>query len=122
MVDYVDANGALVKLPISNSSYLQVVILKTKEGQDFGEYLKSKVLSKGVLNGTSKGIVIENISVNSSVEDGDIVFINDSKVSDFLVLGYVVGVTNNPASTSRTCFVSPIIDYDQLTKVFIKTN
>jgi cell shape-determining protein MreC len=118
-VDYVDTNGSLVKLPVSNSSYLQVAILRTKAGEDFGGYIKNKILSKGVLNGTSKGIMVENISVNSSVEDGDIIFINDSKVSDFLVLGYVVGITNNPASTSRTCFVSPIVDYDQLTKVFV---
>ncbi len=120
IVDYVDLNSSLVKLPSSGNSYLQVVILKTQEGKDFGTYIKNRVISKGVLNGTNKGIMVENISMESSVEDGDIIFVNDSKVNDFLVVGYVVGITSNPASISRSCFVSTIVDYDQLTKVFVR--
>lgn len=120
VIDYVDSNASLVKLPTSSNMYLRVVIMKTQDGFGFNEYVKSKVVSKGVLNGTSNGIMVENISTNSNIENGDIIFVNDAKINDFLVLGYVVGVTGNPASTSRTCYVSTILDYDQLTKVFIK--
>jgi hypothetical protein len=36
-------------------------------------------------------------------------------------LGYLVGLSENPAATSRSGYVSPILDYDKLITVFVKT-
>jgi len=79
-------------------------------------------MSRGVMNGSVEGIKVETITMNSDVSDGDIVFVTDSSVGEMLVLGYVVGLSSNPASISRTCFVSTIVDYDTLSKVFVIIN
>lgn len=122
IVEYADELGSRIKLPTSNNSYLGVSILKYNPNNALDGYLKNKVASRGVMNGSVDGIKIENISMNSDVSDGDIVFITDSSVGDMLVLGYVVGLSSNPASISRTCFVSTIVDYDTLSKVFVIIN
>ena len=122
IVEYADELGSRIKLPTSNNSYLSVSILKYDEGKALDEYLKNKVVSRGVMNGSVEGIKVENITMNSDVNDGDIIFVNDSSVGDMLVLGYVVGLSSNPASISRTCFVSTVVDYDTLSKVFVRIN
>jgi cell shape-determining protein MreC len=73
-----------------------------------------------VVSGSSDGIRIENIGMNSGVENGDIVVVNDSKVGENLVLGTVVGLSEDPATTTRTGYVSPAVDYYDLTNVFIR--
>ena len=60
--------------------------------------------------------------MNSDVSEGDVIFVNDSSVGDMLVVGYVVGLSSNPASISRTCFVSTIVDYDILSKILVRIN
>lgn len=122
IVEYTDELGSRLKLPISNNSHLEVSILKYEKDNEFNGYLKNRVISRGVASGSVEGIKVENITMNSDVSDGDIVFVNDSSVGDMLVLGYVVGLSNNPASISRTCFVSTIVDYNTLSKVFIRIN
>lgn len=122
IVEYADELGSRIKLPTSNNSYLGVSILKYNPNNALDGYLKNKVVSRGVMNGSVEGIKIENIAMNSDVSDGDIVFMTDSSVGDMLVLGYVVGLSSNPASISRTCFVSTIVDYDTLSKVFVIIN
>lgn len=122
VVEYADELGSRIKLPTNNNSYLGVSILKYDESKALDGYLKNKVISRGVMNGSAEGIKIENITMNSDVNDGDIIFVNDSSVRDMLVLGYVVGLSSNPASISRTCFVSTIVDYDTLSKVFVRIN
>jgi len=122
IVEYADELGSRIKLPTSNNSYLGVSILKYNLNNSLDGYLKSKVMSRGVMNGSVEGIKVENITMNSDVNDGDIVFVTDSSVGEMLVLGYVVGLSSNPASISRTCFVSTIVDYDTLSKVFVIIN
>jgi len=122
IVEYADELGSRIKLPTSNNSYLGVSILKYNLNNSLDGYLKSKVMSRGVMNGSVEGIKVENITMNSDVSDGDIVFVTDSSVGEMLVLGYVVGLSSNPASISRTCFVSTIVDYDTLSKVFVIIN
>ena len=122
IVEYTDELGSRIKLPTSNNSYLGVSILKYDEDRALDGYLKNKVISRGVMNGSAEGIKVENITMNSDINDGDIIFVNDSSVGDMLVLGYVVGLSSNPASISRTCFVSTIVDYDTLSKVFVRIN
>ncbi len=122
IVEYADELGSRIKLPTSNDSYLGVSILKYDGEKELDGYLKNKVVSRGVMNGSVEGIKVENITMNSDISDGDIIFVNDSSVGDMLVLGYVVGLSSNPASISRTCFVSTIVDYDSLSKVFVRIN
>ena len=122
IVEYVDELGSRIKLPTSTNSYLSVNILKYDENRELDGYIKNKVVSRGVMNGSAEGIKVENITMNSDVSEGDVIFVNDSSVGDMLVVGYVVGLSSNPASISRTCFVSTIVDYDILSKVLVRIN
>lgn len=112
-----DLKGSTVRLPSDGNSHLEVVVLKV--GQESAT--KTNILSNGVVSGSVEGIKIENISMNSEVTNGDVVYVNDSKVGGFFALGYVVALSNNPASTYKTAFVSPILDYDNLMQVFVRT-
>lgn len=114
VVSHTDAKGSLVLLPIDPDSHFEVVVLK------YGPNTSTHILSKGVVSGSAEGILIENIAMNSEVADGDVVYINDTKVGGFLALGYIVGLSNNPASTYKTAYVSPVLDYDTLMNVFVK--
>ncbi|HAM37467.1 TPA: hypothetical protein DCP42_01995 [Patescibacteria group bacterium] len=116
IVSSVDLKGSSVRLPSNESSHLEVVVLKSESDN----VAKANILSDAVVSGSAEGIKIENISMNSSVANGDIVYINDSKVGWYFALGYIVGLSSNPASTYKTAFVSPILDYDNLMQVFVK--
>lgn len=116
IVASVDFKGSAVRLPSDENSHLEVVILKS--GQE--TVTKTSILSSGVVSGSREGIKVENISMNSDVVDGDVVFINDSKVGGFYALGYVVALSSNPASTYKTAFVSPVLDYDNIMQVFVQ--
>lgn len=114
LVSQTDTNGSMVRLPIDPDSHFEVVVLKS------GPNSSTNILSKGVISGSVEGILIENISMNSEVSNGDVVYINDTKVGGFFALGYIVGISNNPASTYKTAYVSPVLDYDTLMNVFVK--
>lgn len=116
LVSQSDEEGSLVRLPVDPDSHFEVVVLKS------GPNTSTNILSKGVVSGSTEGILIENIAMNSQVANGDVVYVNDSKVGGFLALGYIVGISNNPASTYKTAYVSPVLDYDTLMNVFVKTN
>jgi rod shape-determining protein MreC len=116
LITRADPKGSLVSLPVDPNSHFEVVVLK------YGPNTSTNILSKGVVSGSAEGILVENISMNSDVQNGDVVYINDSKVGGFLALGYVVGLSNNPAKTYKTAYVSPVLDYDTLMNVFIKIN
>ncbi len=116
LVTRTDPKGSLVSLPVDPNSHFEIVVLK------YGPNTSTNILSKGVVSGSAEGILVENISMNSDVQNGDVVYINDSKVGGFLALGYIVGLSNNPASTYKTAYVSPVLDYDTLMNVFVKTN
>ena len=103
-----------VRLPISKSNFLESYIINSDSQKD------QKILSRAVVSGSSEGIVIENIGMNSGVNNGDIVVVNDDKVGENLVLGTVVGLSEDPASTTRSGYVSPAVDYYDLTNVFVR--
>jgi len=103
-----------VRLPISKSNFLESYILSSKEDSS------QRILSRAVVSGSSDGIKIENIGMNSGVENGDTVVVNDSKVGENLILGTVVGLSEDPATTTRTGYVSPVLDYYDLINVFVK--
>jgi rod shape-determining protein MreC len=103
-----------VRLPISKSSLLEAYILSTEDQEN------RKILSRAVVNGSSDGIRVENIGMNSGVQNGDIVVVNDSKVGENLILGSVVGLSEDPATTTRTGYVSSVVDYYDLINVFVR--
>jgi rod shape-determining protein MreC len=103
-----------IRLPISKSNFLEAYILSSDEEDS------QRILSRAVINGSSDGIRIENIGMNSGVENGDTVVVNDSKVGENLIVGTVVGLSEDPATTTRTGYVSPAVDYYDLTNLFIK--
>jgi len=105
---------SIVRLPISKSSFLEVYIISSDDSDG------RNILSRAVVNGSSDGIKIENIGMNSGVENGDVVIVNDSKVKDNLVLGHIVGLSKDPATTTRTGYVSPTIDFYDLLNVFVR--
>jgi len=119
LVTRVDVNGALVRVPASRGSNLEVVVVKG----DIDELRVSDVsniLTKGVAKGSSEGIRIENMSMSADIENGDIVVVNDSRVGQYLVLGYLTDLSDNPAATSRSGFVTPIVEYDRLVTAFVR--
>lgn len=103
-----------VRLPISKSNFLEAYVTSSNTDD------KQRILSRAVVSGSSDGIRIENIGMNSGVTNGDIVVVNDSKVGENLVLGTVVGLSEDPATTTRTGYVSPAVDYYDLTNVFLR--
>ena len=116
-----DSRGSLVRTPINRATSLEVVVvsgnideIRAKESTD--------ILSKGVIRGSSEGIVIENMSMSANLNNGDVVVVNDSRVGEYLVLGYLQDISENPAATSRSGFVEPIMDYEKLITVFVRVD
>lgn len=117
-----DEQGSLIRLPTNSASSLEVVVVSG----DFTEVTSSEesieILTKGVVKGSADGIRIENMSMNVSLSNGDVVVVNDPRVGQYLVLGHLVALSDNPAATSRSGYVSPIVDYDRLVTIFVRTD
>lgn len=120
IVSTVDRDGSTVRLPTNRDSSFEVAILNSTEQED--AFLDGYIKASGVITGELESINIENIGINSDVEDGDIVVLRDERIGEILVVGRVVGLSKNPASTSKSGFVSPIFDYTNLISVFVKIN
>jgi cell shape-determining protein MreC len=114
----VDKGGALVRLPTNKSSFLEVIVVKSKDWEVGGR----NILSRAVVSGAPEGIKIENIPMDANVADGDVVVVSDKRVGEYLVLGSLVSLSKNPATTSRFGYVSPLADYDGLMSVFVTVN
>ena len=119
VVGRVDEYSSKVMLPTVKGSSYEVFI--TKVGVEKSVVRKGgvQILSKAVIQGAGDHIRIENISTTSNVEDGDVVVISDPKVGDYLVVGKVVGLSSNPAETSRSGRVEMMLDSRYLMSVFI---
>lgn len=120
VVSSVDSNGALVRLPTNRASSYEVVILPSTVNEQESIKIDGYIKSSAVVTGVLEGIKIENIGINSEVLDGDTVVLRDERIGQLLIIGRVVGLSNNPASTSKSGFVSPIFDYSNLLTVFVK--
>lgn len=117
----VDREGSLVRTPLNRASSLEVVVVSGSIDEVRSEK-EVNILSKGVVKGSSGGIVIENMSMNSNLTNDDIVVVNDSRVGEYLVLGRLQDISENPAATSRSGYVEPIIDYEKLITVFVRVD
>lgn len=114
----VDERGSLVRLPSNIGSSLEAIVVEgdVENARDMEEI---NILTKGVVEGAPDGIKIENMSMSASLKNGDTVVVNDSRVGEYLVLGSLVGLSENPAATSRSGYVSPVFDYNRLMTVFV---
>ncbi len=119
MISDVSLYSSRVRLPLNPSSSFEVIVLPNSVDLNKENRIDSMVKSTGVVIGKSDNILIENMGINSEVKDGDFVLIRDSRVGDILVLGTLLGVSNNPASTNKSGFVSPIFDYGNILNVYI---
>ncbi len=118
-VESVDMEGALVLLPYSKSSTFEVFV--TNVGVKDGKIVEGvPVLSHAVVRGGGDHINIENISMNSEVKDGDIVVTRDSKIDRYLIVGQIANLVSNPAATSKSARVAPLMDYDNLMTIFVE--
>lgn len=118
IVQSVDSEGSLVLLPYSKNSTFEVFV--SDIGVKDGKVLEGvPILSKAVLRGGDDDINIENISMNSSVKDGDIVVTMDERIAGYLIVGQIANLVSNPAATSKSAKVVPLVDYDDLMTVFI---
>jgi hypothetical protein len=86
------------------------------------EKVDGLIKSTGVVTGDLDKIIIENMGINSNVEEGDLVLIRDDRVGDVLVLGTLVNVSDNPASTYKSGEVIGIFDYYSILTVFVRQN
>lgn len=113
---------SLVRLPLSKSSSFEVIVVPSTVDWNKEERIDTLVKSTGVVTGNLDEIVIENMGINSSVQDGDLVLIRDDRVGDVFVLGTLINVSNNPASTYKSGNVSGIFDYFNILTVFVRQN
>jgi cell shape-determining protein MreC len=118
LVIEVDEKGSLVRLPSNTGSSLEAIVVEG-DVESARNMENISVLTKGVVKGVPDGIKIENMSMNAPIKNGDTVIINDTRVGEYLVLGTLTGLSENPAATSRSGYVSPILDYDKLMSVFV---
>jgi cell shape-determining protein MreC len=118
----VGSNSALVRLPTNTLSTFEVVIVPSTVEITNDFRIDSVIKSSAVVIGDMDKIKIENMGINSNVIDGDLVLIRDEKVGDILILGNLISVSNNPASTFKNGLVSPIFDYTNILTVFVKND
>jgi rod shape-determining protein MreC len=114
-----DLAGSLVRLATNKASNLEAIVIRGELEQlrNMGDI---KPLTSAVVKGSADGITVENMSMNVDLENGDIVVANDPRVGQYLVLGYLVGLSENPAATSKSGYVSPILDYEKIITVFVR--
>ncbi len=115
----VNTNSSNVLLPFSNASSYEVVVIPSDINLNEMKRVDSLIKSSGVVLGSIENIKIENMGINSNVTDGDTVLIRDERIGDVLILGTLIGVSKNPASTYKTGYVSPIFDYSNILTVFV---
>ena len=116
-----DSKGSLVRTPLNRATSLEVVVVSGSI-EEVRAKESTNILSKAVIKGSSEGIIIENMSMSSNLNNGDVVVVNDSRVGEYLVLGYLQDISENPAATSRSGFVEQIMNYEKLITVFVRVD
>jgi cell shape-determining protein MreC len=93
-------NGiARVILPMHKKSILKVFISNSKDSTDF--------VGKGVVIGDGVSVQVTNI-VGDNVKNNDWVFVGDD--DNYLVLGSITNLTQDPAAPYKTALVQPLLD------------
>lgn len=114
-----DLAGSLVRLATNKASNLEAIVVRG-ELEQLRNMEDVKPLTSAVVKGSAEGVRIENMSMNAVLENGDVVVVNDPRVGQYLILGYLVGLSENPAATSKSGYVSPILEYEKIITVFVR--
>lgn len=120
VVSDVGQKSSSVRLPFNSSSSFEVVVVPSTIDLNKENRIDSLIKSTGVVIGSVDNIKIENMGINSTVLDGDFVLLRDQRIGEILVLGTLIGVSKNPASTNKNGYVSPIFDYANVLTVFVR--
>jgi len=114
-----------IRTPLSSESILQVEITKKVSAEDNVKQLSSTIdriqkdIVHSVIKGSALGIVAEDIKLGEDVKIGDYVIVNDEKVGRFLIAGQLEEIINDPTQPELSAFVRPLINYEELTFVFV---
>lgn len=124
-IDSVTAHSSVVKLPYSRSSFIKVSIVRptSLEGKklgDLGKMVANQTKSSAIAIGKGDRVVLENISTDKGVADGDLVIVNDEKVGQYLLLGKVKDLNKDPSSSSIVSGLEIEVDYNNINRYFIK--
>lgn len=125
IVERVDEKSAVVMLPHNRGSKLRVSIVKpvdlTKGSyEDLKKEITNRVKSTGILVGGGKEVLVENISTNKGVADGDLVVVSDPKVGKHLVVGTISNLDGDPSSASLKSGIELAFDIAQLNRYYIE--
>jgi rod shape-determining protein MreC len=116
-----------VRTALSSDSILQIEITRKVSIEDNVEELGStfdriqKEIVHSVIKGTALGIIAEDIKLGEDVKEGDYAIVNDEKVGAFLVVGQLEDITDDPTQPDLSAYVKPIVNYEELTYVFVNT-
>lgn len=120
---FVEESGSKLRLPTSDATALEVIILERIDPSDdpvsvLAENTSRKKAS-GLARGSSGELVVENVDADAKVRIGDTVVISDKKVGQALVLGIVTDISDDPALSFLVLSVDPILDYGDITNLFV---
>lgn len=110
LVTQVDKLSSKVMMADSSQSTLEVTIKKRNSDQSI----------KAIAVGRNFEINIENILSNSSVTNGNLVYVSDKRVGDNLLLGEITDLNKDSAATVVTAKVSPSVDVSKYNFVYVR--
>lgn len=126
VVESADEKSSFVRLSYSPESVYQVVVVPGEAAKKNISQLKKLVKEgkglekfKGIARGTSTAVVVEDISNDAEVKEGDAVLINDPKINDILYLGMVISVSADPSAVEKILSITLPLDFDNLNYAFV---
>ena len=74
---------------------------------------------QGASEGDNDAILLDNVVMQAKLQQGQAVFVNDSKVGYILLMGKVGEVDENPSAPSQKGVIEPAVSYRQLKYVSV---
>ena len=99
-----------VILPTSRQSVLRVSIQPSEKKAKSGD---------ATAIGDNDAILLDNVVMQAKLQQGQAVFVNDSKVGYILLMGKVGEVDENPSAPSQKGVIEPAVSYRQLKYVSV---
>lgn len=125
-ISNVTERSSTVMLPTNSGSVLSAFILRADFAGKSLKQISAEISDQdeilGVAVGESSGIIIEDISNDAEIEEGYSVVTNDEKVGQYMFLGKILKVIEDPSAVEKQARVQPGIDYSELKYVFIITD
>jgi rod shape-determining protein MreC len=103
-----------VRLPTSRASSLKVMILEQDAEEEMANFLN------GIALGYSNKVSVENIELVRDLQVGDPVIINDPKIGEYLYLGKIYSLGEDPTLTFKAVDIKLPVDYQSLKYIFVR--